>query len=97
MTANAEPMVPQGQGEFQHLLAYVTGPEAGLQTASTVEVTLFRRLLALGAVLLRLFLVTRAAAPGRTGASSRWHTLDVSRSAPDDLLFSLWQGALRAA
>jgi hypothetical protein len=61
MTSNPEPIVQQVQGEFQNLLAYVTGPEARLQTAYTVELTLFRRLLALGAVLLRLFLVTRAA------------------------------------
>jgi hypothetical protein len=32
------------------------------QTAATVELTLFRRLLALGAALLRLFFLTRAAA-----------------------------------
>ena len=49
------------QDEFQNLLTYVTGPDARSQTAYTVELTLFRRLLALGAVLLRLFLVTRAA------------------------------------
>jgi hypothetical protein len=61
MTSNPEPIVQQVQGEFQNLLAYVTGPEARLQTADTVELTLFRRLLALGAVFLRLFFVTRAA------------------------------------
>ena len=61
MTANPEPIVQPVQGEFQHLLAYVTGPEARLQTASTVELTLCRRRLALGAVRLRLCLVTRAA------------------------------------
>jgi hypothetical protein len=61
MTSNPEPIVQQVQGEFQNLLVYVTGPEARLQTAYIVELTLFRRLLALGAALLRLFLVTRAA------------------------------------
>jgi hypothetical protein len=61
MTSNPEPIVPQVQGAFQNLLAYVTGPEARLQRAYTVELTLCRRLLALGAVLLRLFFVTRAA------------------------------------
>jgi hypothetical protein len=61
MTFNPEPIVQQVQGEFQNLLAYVTGPEARWQTAYTVELTLFRRLLALGAALLRLFFVTRAA------------------------------------
>ena len=61
MTSNPEPIVQQVQGEFQNLLTYVTGPEARLQTAYTVELTLFQRLLALGAALLRLFFVTRAA------------------------------------
>jgi hypothetical protein len=61
MTSNPEPIVQQVQHEFQSLLAYVTGPDTRSQTAYTVELTLFRRLLALGAVLLRLFFVTRAA------------------------------------
>lgn len=61
MTSTPEPIVQQLHHEFQNLLAYVTGPEARLQTAYTVELTLFRRLLTLGAALLRLFLVTRAA------------------------------------
>jgi hypothetical protein len=61
MPSNPEPIVQQVQGEFQNLLAYVMGPEARWQTAYTVELILFRRLLALGAVLWRLFLVTRAA------------------------------------
>jgi len=60
MTSNPEPMVQQLQHDFQNLLAYLTGPDAGSQTAY-VELTLFRRLLALGAALLRLFFVTRAA------------------------------------
>jgi hypothetical protein len=54
-------MVQQVQHEFHNLLTDVTGPDARSQTADTVELTLCRRLLALGAVLLRLFLVTRAA------------------------------------
>ena len=61
MTATPEPMVQQVPHEFQHLLTDVTGPDARTQTASTVELTVFRRLLALGAALWRLFLVTRAA------------------------------------
>lgn len=39
----------------------VTGPEAHAHTAYEVELPLFRRLLALGAALLRLSFVTRAA------------------------------------
>lgn len=61
MTSNPESIVPQLQQEFQNLLAYVTGPDARSQTTYIVELTLFRRLLALGAALLRLFFVTRAA------------------------------------
>src|SRR4029450_667588 len=61
MTSNPEPIVQQLQHDFQNLLAYVTGPDARSQTAYAVESTLFRRLLALGAALLRLFFVTRAA------------------------------------
>ena len=61
MTSNPEPIVPQLQDDFQNLLVSLTGPDARSQTASTVELTLFRRRLALGKVLLRLFFVTRAA------------------------------------
>ena len=58
-------MYSKCRASFNNLLAYVTGPKARLQTAYTVELTLFRRLLALGAALLRRFFVTRAA--GRPG------------------------------
>ncbi|HEY3230389.1 MAG TPA: ISKra4 family transposase [Roseiflexaceae bacterium] len=61
MTSNVSPIVQQIQQDFQALLTYVSGPEAHAQTAYTVELTLFRRLLALGAALLRLFFLTRAA------------------------------------
>jgi hypothetical protein len=61
MTSNVSPIVQQIQQDFQALLTYVSGPQAHTQTAYTVEVTLFRRLLALGAALLRLFFLTRAA------------------------------------
>ena len=71
MTSNPESIVPQVQHEFQNLLAYVTGPDARSQTAYTVELTLFRRLLALGATLLRLFWVTRAAGRARHRPSGR--------------------------
>jgi hypothetical protein len=61
MTSNPESIVQQVQDEVQDLLTYVTGPGARSEMAYTVELTLFRRLLALGAALLRLFFVTRAA------------------------------------
>jgi hypothetical protein len=60
MTSNADESVQQVQQGFQALVAYVTGADAQTQTAYTVELTRFRRLLALGAALLRLFCVTRA-------------------------------------
>ena len=44
-----------------HPISYNTGPEAASQTAYTVERTLFGRLLALGAALLRLFFLSRVA------------------------------------
>jgi hypothetical protein len=61
MTSNPEPIVQQLQDDVQKLLTYVMGPDARARTASTVEFTRFRRLLALGATLLRRFFVTRAA------------------------------------
>ncbi len=61
MSSNSEPIVQHLRHEFEALLTYVTGPDACVQTAYTVELTLFRRLLALGATLLHLFFVTRAA------------------------------------
>ncbi len=61
MPSNATPIVQQIHHDFQALLAYVTGPEAQTQTAYSVELTLFRRLLSLGAALLRLFFLVRAA------------------------------------
>lgn len=61
MPSNSEPIVQQIRLDFETLLTYLSGPVAGTQTAYTVELTLFRQLLALGATLLRLFFVTRAA------------------------------------
>jgi len=61
MASDVEQTVHQLQHDFHTLMAYVTGPEAQSHTAYEVELTLFRRLLALGAALLRLFFVTRAA------------------------------------
>jgi hypothetical protein len=60
MSSNSVRIVHQLHREFQGLVEYVTG-EARIQTAYEVELTLFRRLLELGAQLLRLFFVHRAA------------------------------------
>jgi hypothetical protein len=46
--------------DFQELIEYVTGKDTQSRTAYEVELHLFRRLLALGAQLLRLFFVQRA-------------------------------------
>ena len=61
MPSNAEPIVAQIQQDMQALMTYVTGPQSATHNAYTVELTLFRRLLALGAALLHLFFLTRAA------------------------------------
>ena len=62
MATNAEAIVAQMTDEFQSLVAYVTGPDAAQREAYTVELTLFRKLLALGALLLHVFFLTRAKA-----------------------------------
>src|SRR5215210_4399756 len=76
MAAHPDAIVGHVQQEFQALLTYVTGPEAAERTASEVERTLFRRLLALGLSLLRLFFLTRAAArppaPASDPAGPHW-------------------------
>jgi len=59
MSSNAEPIGAQIRHDMQALMDYVTGPDAASHTAYTVELTLFRRRLALGAQLLRLFFLTR--------------------------------------
>jgi hypothetical protein len=61
MTSTAEPIIAQLRQEFEALVSYVTGPETATCTAYEAERTLFRRVLALGAALLRLFFLTRAA------------------------------------
>jgi len=59
MSSNSDQIVQHIHQEFQSLLAYVT--DTTPRTAYETELTLFRRLLALGAALLRLFFLTRAA------------------------------------
>ena len=82
MTSNSAEIAQRVQHDFQNLLAYITGSEAQSQTADTVELTLFRRLLALGAALLRLFVVTRAAVrPVGACPGPGWHAPEVARAA----------------
>jgi len=59
MSSNPDQIVQQMQCDFHSLIAYVRDAET--RTATEVERTLFRRLLALGLQLLRLFFLTRAA------------------------------------
>lgn len=62
MSSNSVQIVHQLHRDFQGLVEYVTGEEAQTRTAYEVELVLFRRLLELGAQLLRLFFIHRAAA-----------------------------------
>jgi hypothetical protein len=70
MSSNSAHIVHQIHQDFKDLIEYVTGKESQTRTAYEVELTLFRRLLALGAQLLYLFFVQRAAAcpPGPVSA-----------------------------
>jgi hypothetical protein len=61
MASTAEASIADLRQEFEALLTYVTGPETRARTAYEVERALFRRLLALGAALLQLFFLARAA------------------------------------
>jgi hypothetical protein len=61
MSSNSLQIIQQLHHDFQDLVEYVTGKASQSRTAYEVEWTLFRRLLALGAQLLRLFFVQRAA------------------------------------
>jgi hypothetical protein len=61
MSSNSAHIVHQIHQDFKDLIEYVTGKESQTRTAHEVELTLFRRLLALGAQLLYLFFVQRAA------------------------------------
>ena len=62
MSSNSAQIVHQLRCDFQELIEYVIGGPAESRTAYEVELTLFRRLLVLGARLLYLFFVHRAAA-----------------------------------
>ena len=61
MSSNSTQITHQLHHDFQELIEYVTGEGSQSRTAYEVELTLFRKLLALGAQLLRLFFVQRAA------------------------------------
>jgi hypothetical protein len=60
MALNTESIVPQLRRDFETLIDYVTGPASADHAVYTVELHLFRSLLALGASLLGLFFRTRA-------------------------------------
>jgi hypothetical protein len=61
MSSNSDQIVHQLRCEFQQLIEYVIDERSSSRTAYEVELTLFRRLLVLGAELLRLFFIHRAA------------------------------------
>ena len=66
MSSNPDQIVQQMHTEFQSLIAYVRDTDSHPRTAAEVECTLFRRLLALGLQLLRLFFLSRVAAQPST-------------------------------
>jgi len=61
MSSNSAEIVQQIHQDFKNLVEYVTDSTSQSRTAHEVELTLFRQLLQLGAQLLRLFFVQRAA------------------------------------
>jgi hypothetical protein len=61
MSSNSVQIVHQLHRDFQELVEYMMSEKAEIQTAYEVELTLFRWFLKLGAQLLRLFFVHRAA------------------------------------
>jgi hypothetical protein len=61
MTPNTDTIVPQLRQQFETLIDYVSGSASANQDLYHVEVHLFQQLLALGALLLRVFVRTRAA------------------------------------
>lgn len=61
MAPNTETIVPQVRRDFETLVDYVSGPDSANHAVYTVELHLFRRLLLIGAALLKLFFRTRAA------------------------------------
>ena len=91
MSSNSAQIVHQLRCEFQELIEYVTGDQSRSRTAYEVELTLFKWLLALGAKLLHLFFVHRAAIrPSGSIYAPDGAELKVSRSTADELLFSVW-------
>lgn len=61
MSSNSEQIIHQVRRNFEYLIEYVTDEASQHRTAYEVELTLFKRLLALGAQLLLLFFLQRAA------------------------------------
>jgi hypothetical protein len=61
MTSTTEPIIAQVRAEVEELLGIVMGPASQGQSAGAVELTIFRRLLGVGALLLRLFFEARGA------------------------------------
>lgn len=61
MSSNSQQIIHQVRRDFEQLVEYVTDEASQSRTAYEVELTLFKRLLALGAQLLLLFFMQRAA------------------------------------
>src|SRR3954470_11379851 len=61
MSSTTDPIIAQVRAEVEGLLGLVMGPASERQSAAGIELALFRRLLGLGSLLLRLFFETRGA------------------------------------
>jgi hypothetical protein len=61
MPSTTDPIIAQVRAELEGLLGLVTDPASQQQSAAGVELALLRRLLGLGALLLRVFFETRGA------------------------------------
>jgi hypothetical protein len=66
MSFNSTQMIHQLRGDFERLLALVTGPEAHTATIDQMERSLFRQVLRLGFRLLQLFVIARVEAESHT-------------------------------
>ncbi|NIS83033.1 MAG: hypothetical protein GTO14_23170, partial [Anaerolineales bacterium] len=70
MSFNSDPIIHQLHRDFQELIEYVSDEGSWSRTAYETERTLFRKLLALGALLLRLFFARRASVRPRGPVSA---------------------------
>lgn len=71
MTFNSQEIIQDVRAEFEHLLDFVTGEQARMVKADSIERGLFKMLLSLGAKLLQLFFVVRSQTCSRQPVQSQ--------------------------